>query len=140
MYTKPNDPTIYITPNNYMTNNITVMEMLKDENYVDIMFKRFRCMNYLNILRTISNKKDIFILPINYFEDYKDKLSDFLNIKIDSSFPNKNRSSIKDLLHKKRIEIFIEKNDYLLDLIDNDLREVDKNYNSNLFKYYSTKR
>lgn len=120
-------------------------------NFVDSLIcnshaKTYSHLNQLNDARKIFDKKDIFIIPIEYFNVYKKDMFDFLDLDSETNlfYPHINSSGLESLLKFKLkylhiIKLIIEKikNSKLNDLLFDCLKEIDREYETILYDHYS---
>lgn len=122
--------------------SIPINDIMSKINYM-VDNKYLDSFSYLTILKKISsifNKDEIFILPIEFFNDYKNDLSEFLNIDFSSvEFPH---VLTRSLSYNRQIFLnaFIKQkifNDENIDCqIKNDFKIIDSEYGSNLYNLY----
>jgi hypothetical protein len=106
------------------------------------MAKRFCYSSILSLADVYYKKENIFILPIEEYENYSNKLSNFIGVDLsnikyphDNSFRS-NGKQIRHLLVIEYIKEYIEKSTYIMDIVKNDLLLVDKKCGSNLYQRY----
>jgi len=117
------------------------IDTIENLDYISNFIQEFSISQHLRIIRTFLQKDKIFILPIEFFDDYKNELSEFLNIDFKNKLfhwynKSENYSSSKQNLLKYIIKKNLKNNIFLRQLINKDLKEIDSIYNTKIFKYY----